>query len=82
MKRRRLNELLALQEGIGLERNRAWLGRTTEVLVESVVRPRSHDHDASAEVGDDGPVDPSRPSRRGRTRSGSPAGTASTSWST
>ena len=26
-KRRRLNELLALQEGIGLERNRAWLGR-------------------------------------------------------
>ena len=26
-KRRRLNELLALQEAIGLERNRAWLGR-------------------------------------------------------
>ena len=25
-KRRRLNELLALQEGIGLERNRAWVG--------------------------------------------------------
>ena len=44
-KRRRLNELLRLQEGIGLERNRAWVGRTTEVLVDHVVaaaepRPR------------------------------------------
>ena len=27
MKRRRLNELLAVQEEIGLERNEAWLGR-------------------------------------------------------
>ena len=44
-KRRRLVGLLALQEGIGLERNRAWLGRTTEVLVDSVVPPRNHDHD-------------------------------------
>ncbi len=44
-KRRRLNELLALQEGIGLERNRAWLGRTTEVLVDTIVPPRSHDHE-------------------------------------
>ena len=33
-KRRRLNRLLELQEGIGLERNQSWLGRTTEVLVE------------------------------------------------
>ena len=40
-KRRRLNELLALQEGIGLERNRAWLGRDVEVLVEAVSQPRS-----------------------------------------
>ena len=46
VKRRRLNELLALQEGIGLERNRAWVGRRTEVLVEEVRPPRSHDHDA------------------------------------
>jgi tRNA-2-methylthio-N6-dimethylallyladenosine synthase len=43
-KRRRLNTLLDLQEGIGLERNRAWLGRTVEVLVDTVVPPRSHDH--------------------------------------
>ncbi len=58
VKRRRLNELLALQEGIGLERNRAWLGRTTEVLVESVVRPRSHDHEAPIERGQAGPAAP------------------------
>ena len=42
---RRLNGLLAVQEGIGLERNRAWIGRTTEVLVDTIVPPRSHDHD-------------------------------------
>ena len=44
-KRRRLNELLAVQEAIGLERNRAWLGRTVEVLVESSRPARSHDHE-------------------------------------
>ncbi|HEX5590289.1 MAG TPA: MiaB/RimO family radical SAM methylthiotransferase, partial [Candidatus Limnocylindrales bacterium] len=44
-KRRRLNALLALQEPIGLERNRAWLGREVEVLVDTVTRERSHDHD-------------------------------------
>ena len=44
-KRRRLNTLLDLQEGIGLGRNRAWLGRTVEVLVDAVVPPRSHDHE-------------------------------------
>jgi len=43
-KRRRLNELLAVQEGIGWARNRAWVGRTTEVLVDGVDRPRAHDH--------------------------------------
>jgi tRNA-2-methylthio-N6-dimethylallyladenosine synthase len=47
-KRRRLNELLAVQEAIGLERNAAWVGRATEVLVEAERRPRAHDH-----VGDD-----------------------------
>jgi tRNA-2-methylthio-N6-dimethylallyladenosine synthase len=46
VKRRRLNGLLALQEGIGLERNRGWIGRRTEVLVDEVRAPRSHDHDA------------------------------------
>ena len=44
-KRRRLNELLGVQEAIGLERNRAWVGRETEVLVDTVVPPRSHEHD-------------------------------------
>ncbi len=44
-KRRRLVHLLAVQEAIGHERNRAWLGRTTEVLVDTIVPPRSHDHD-------------------------------------
>ena len=44
VKRRRLNELLALQEPIGLERNRAWLGRAVEVLVDTIVPPRLHDH--------------------------------------
>ncbi len=44
-KRRRLVGLLGLQEAIGLERNLAWLGRTTEVLVDTIVPPRSHDHD-------------------------------------
>ncbi len=44
-KRRRLIELLDLQERIGHDRNRAWVGRTVEVLVDQVVPPRSHDHD-------------------------------------
>ena len=58
-KRRRLNILLDLQEEIGLERNRAWLGRPTEVLVESIVPPRGHDHDADDNGG--GPPAPARP---------------------
>jgi tRNA-2-methylthio-N6-dimethylallyladenosine synthase len=43
VKRARLNELLALQEGIGLERNRAWVGRETEVFVEAAREPRPHE---------------------------------------
>jgi tRNA-2-methylthio-N6-dimethylallyladenosine synthase len=39
-KRRRLNELLARQEAIGLDRNRDWLGREVEVLVEQITPPR------------------------------------------
>jgi tRNA-2-methylthio-N6-dimethylallyladenosine synthase len=54
-KRRRLNTLLALQEGIGLERNQAWLGRDVEVLVDSLTPPRPHDHDDErVEPADDG----------------------------
>ena len=49
VKRRRLNELLALQEGIGLERNEAWLGREAAVLVDAIVPPRGHDHDDAAD---------------------------------
>ncbi len=49
-KRRRLNELLAVQESIGLERNRAWLGRTVEVLVESAGPERAHEHGEATDV--------------------------------
>ncbi len=59
-KRRRLNELLDLQEGIGLARNQAWVGRQVEVLVDQVRPPRSHDHDV--------PVDDQSPRVAGRTR--------------
>ena len=48
-KRRRLNTLLALQETIGLERNRAWLGRDVEVLVDSLAPPRPHEHEHGRE---------------------------------
>ena len=44
-KRRRLNTLLALQEPIGASRNRRWLGRTVEVLVDAIVPPRTHEHE-------------------------------------
>jgi tRNA-2-methylthio-N6-dimethylallyladenosine synthase len=48
VKRRRLNELLALQESIGFERNRARVGTTTQVLVEAIVPARVHGHDDGA----------------------------------
>jgi tRNA A37 methylthiotransferase MiaB len=44
-KHRRLVALLGVQEGIGLERNRSWLGRTAEVLIDTIVPPRTHDHE-------------------------------------
>lgn len=56
-KRRRLNTLLALQEEIGHARNQAWIGRTVEVLVESIVpgaghhhQPGSHDEPRNSEL--------------------------------
>ena len=70
-KRRRLNTLLAVQEGIGLERNRAWLARDVEVLVDSVAPPRAHDHDHEVpSEGTRGPGTPrdARPRLSGRTR--------------
>jgi tRNA-2-methylthio-N6-dimethylallyladenosine synthase len=52
VKRDRLNGLLALQEGIGLARNLAWVGRAVEVLVDqSSAAPEhehEHEHDAPA----------------------------------
>ena len=53
VKRRRLNQLLAVQERIGLELNRAWLGRDVEVLVERVMpmRPRNYPNEAQADDG-------------------------------
>jgi tRNA-2-methylthio-N6-dimethylallyladenosine synthase len=54
-KRRRLVGLLGVQEAIGLERNLAWLGRATEVLIDTIVPPRTHDHeDDEAEGGPEG----------------------------
>ena len=44
-KKRRLNALLELQEGIGLAANERWVGHTTEVLVDQVRTPSSHDAD-------------------------------------
>ena len=55
VKRRRLNELLARQEKIGLELNRDWLGRDVEVLVEQITPPRRR-LDPNDSDGDDEPV--------------------------
>jgi len=41
-KKRRLQALLDLQEGIGLEANRGWVGRSTEVLVDQERPPSTH----------------------------------------
>ncbi|MGH2511593.1 MAG: tRNA (N6-isopentenyl adenosine(37)-C2)-methylthiotransferase MiaB, partial [Candidatus Limnocylindrales bacterium] len=62
VKRRRLNELLALQETIGLERNRARIGTTVDVLVESIVPLRGHGH------GPQDGVDPAGVHLTGRSR--------------
>jgi tRNA-2-methylthio-N6-dimethylallyladenosine synthase len=56
VKRERLNRLLAVQERIGHERNRAWLGRTVEVLVDEISPARPGDGapgGARSGVGDD-----------------------------
>jgi len=77
VKRRRLNTLLALQEGIGLERNRAWVGQPSEVRVDQVrparsmttTRPRRH---RQPRVAGRGPPQQARPSRRRPRPGGSP----------
>jgi tRNA-2-methylthio-N6-dimethylallyladenosine synthase len=65
VKRRRLNELLAVQESIGLERNRAFVGREVEVLVDAVTPPRAHDHEDALKAAA-ATADPSRVSGRSR----------------
>ena len=52
VKKERLNRLLALQEEIGFARNRERLGSVASVLVDTLERPRDHDHD---EEGDEPP---------------------------
>ena len=44
-KKRRLNELLQVQEEIGRQANARWVGRTTEVLVDQLRPASSHGHD-------------------------------------
>ena len=69
-KRRRLNALLATQESIGLERNRAWLDRTVEVLVDAVAPPRTHEHDRGDDerAADTGTADTGAARLSGRSR--------------
>jgi tRNA-2-methylthio-N6-dimethylallyladenosine synthase len=54
-KRRRLNALLALQEGIGLRKNERFVGLTAQVLADSVVPPRGHDHPDEVPAGESRP---------------------------
>jgi tRNA-2-methylthio-N6-dimethylallyladenosine synthase len=68
VKRRRLNELLALQESIGQERNDAWLHQDVAVLVDTVTPPRSHEHTDGAEAPRSGAGADTRPRLSGRTR--------------
>jgi tRNA-2-methylthio-N6-dimethylallyladenosine synthase len=68
IKRRRLNELLAVQEGIGHARNQAWLGRDVEVLVDTVTPPRNHDHDGDERPDAASPNQPRGVGLSGRTR--------------
>ena len=52
VKKERLNRLLALQEEIGFARNREQLDSVASVLVDTLERPRGHEHD---EAGDEPP---------------------------
>jgi tRNA-2-methylthio-N6-dimethylallyladenosine synthase len=74
-KKRRLNRLLEVQEEIGLSINQAWVGRSTEVLVEDVKARSSHageEHagtDSAEEARTPGAIDPPAPTRlSGRNR--------------
>jgi tRNA-2-methylthio-N6-dimethylallyladenosine synthase len=58
VKRERLNELLARQEAVGLERNRDWLDRDVEVLVERIT-PRKRAADTGPVAADEDAPDAS-----------------------
>jgi tRNA-2-methylthio-N6-dimethylallyladenosine synthase len=64
VKRRRLNQLLNLQEGIGRARNEAWIGRDVDVLLDTLTPARSHDHGVAASSDDT----PDTVAMSGRTR--------------
>ncbi|HET9755348.1 MAG TPA: tRNA (N6-isopentenyl adenosine(37)-C2)-methylthiotransferase MiaB [Candidatus Limnocylindrales bacterium] len=68
IKRRRLNQLLAVQEGIGHVRNQAWLGRDVEVLVDTITPARKHDHDEDERPDAASPNQPRGVGLSGRTR--------------
>jgi tRNA-2-methylthio-N6-dimethylallyladenosine synthase len=67
VKRQRLNTLLARQEPIGLARNRAWLGRQVEVLVDATTADRAHDHEPAVDPAGTDPANPD-PAGEGRSR--------------
>ncbi len=73
VKRRRLNELLAVQEQIGLERNREWLGRDVEVLVERVMPPRRRMEPNDVDADDPDESAPAYPALAGSAGEGSVA---------
>ena len=70
VKRDRLNRLLGLQERIGHDRNRAWLGRSVEVLVDEATPGAAPGREAGSAAGT-GPRPPWRdPLRPGLARLG------------
>jgi tRNA-2-methylthio-N6-dimethylallyladenosine synthase len=73
VKRRRLNELLARQEAIGLERNREWLGRDVQVLVERITPPRRRIDPNDLDSDDGGVTDSAVPPLAGTAGEGSVA---------
>ncbi len=73
VKRRRLNELLAVQEKIGLELNRQWQGRDVEVLVDRVTPPRRHLEPADVDADDGDESAPAFPVLAGSAGEGSVA---------
>jgi tRNA-2-methylthio-N6-dimethylallyladenosine synthase len=68
VKRRRLNDLLGVQEAIGRARNEDWVGRDVEVLVDAINAPRAHDHETPGGEHEVGGAPAGSPTLSGRTR--------------